>query len=124
MTPNVSCRSAVKATAVARSMVTAIRGGRPSPPESLRLLVQITDSGCFNRLRARPRLAGNEHLAFGANWLLRGHYRCLLFGQEREHKNACHHPIPAIRVPQPGHRDGCGIYAPPAYYGWRCGDSC
>src|SRR3954466_10110668 len=78
MTPNVSCRSAVKAAAVARSMITAIRGVRPSPPESLRLLVQITDSGCFNRLRARPRLAGNEHLAFGANWLLRGHYRCPL----------------------------------------------
>jgi len=61
MTPNVSCRSAVKATAVARSMITAIRGGRPSPPESLRLLVQITDSGCFNRLRARPPLARNQH---------------------------------------------------------------
>src|SRR4029077_2367464 len=61
MTPNVSCRSAVKATAVARSMITAIRDGRPSPPESLRLLVQITDSGCFNRLRARPPLAWNQH---------------------------------------------------------------
>jgi len=29
MTSNVSCRSAVKATAVARSMIKAIRGGRP-----------------------------------------------------------------------------------------------
>src|SRR3954468_10549822 len=90
MTPNVSCRSALKAAAVARSMITAIRGVRPSPPESLRLLVQITDSGCFNRLRARPRLAGNEHLAFGANWLLRGHYRCPLLVHERERRNDCH----------------------------------
>jgi len=68
MTPNVSCRSAVKATAVARSMIKAIRGGRPSPPESMRILVQITDAGCFNRLRARPPLARNQHqmTAFGA----------------------------------------------------------
>src|SRR6185369_153239 len=68
MTPNVSCRSAVKAAAVSRSMITAIRGERPSPPESLRLLLQIADSGCFNRLRARRLWRGtniNDRL-FGA----------------------------------------------------------
>jgi hypothetical protein len=35
----------VKATAGAGSMITAIGGGLPSPPEPLRLLVQTTNSG-------------------------------------------------------------------------------
>jgi hypothetical protein len=61
MTPNVSCRSAVKAAVVVRSMIAAITGVRPSPPVSLRLLVKMTATGCFNRLQTRPPLARNYH---------------------------------------------------------------